>query len=175
MQKLSWKEKYAGILVLLIGVLVLITQVSNMLSSKAQGFAFQNGSIIINKSELYNDLRTYVTIILGILGGILLLLNKRLGWVIGLPLLLLYTIIVAGFGIDLALSKFHDPQHNSHTGDPYLNVYVGVLGGISLLFLLASIFLLLPVAQVRYRVGKATWIPTLLFFMALTALYFFLH
>jgi hypothetical protein len=161
MQKLSWREVYAGILVLLIGCMELILQVSGMMSSKAHGFAIDSGKLIIDKSELFNDLRSYVTIIVGLLGGLLLIKQKRFGWVIGMPLLLLFTIVSGGVAVGFAIAKDYSLSFK-------------VSAGISFLMLLAAIFLLLPSAQEKYRVSKATWLPTLVFFMAITAVYFFL-
>ncbi len=161
MQKLSWREIYAGIMVLIIGCMVLILQVSNMMSSKAHGFAISNGEFIINKSEIFNDLRSYLTILIGLLGGFLLIRQKRMGWVIGMPLLLLFTIVSGGVAATYALAKDY--------GMPFK-----MSAGISFLVLVAAIFLLLPSAQEKYRVSKATWLPTLVFFMAITAVYRFL-
>jgi len=162
MQKLNWREKYSAILVLLIGIIILITQVSGVLSSKANAIAIRNGSIIIDKSELLNDSRSYLTILLGILGGILLLRNKRLGWVIGMPLLLLFTIITSGISISSALHKDFSMSFK-------------MFAAVGFLLLLAAIFLLVPSTQAKYRVGKGTWLPTLLFFMLISAIYFFLQ
>src|SRR5215467_3678092 len=139
MQKLSWREIYAGILVLLIGCMELILQVSGMMSSKAHGFAFENGSFVINKSELFNDLRSYITILIGLLGGFLLIRQKRFGWVIGTPLLLLFTIVSGGVAATYALAKDYSMSFK-------------VSAGIAFFILLAAVFLLLPSAQEKYRV-----------------------
>jgi hypothetical protein len=161
MQKLSWREIYSGILVLLIGVIELILQISDILSSKAHDFTISNGSILIDKQELITHARSYITIIIGLLAGILLLVKKRFGWVIGMPLLLLFTIVSGEVAVQYAMVK-----------DYTLDFKVPV--GISFLLLVGSIFLLLPSAQEKYRVGKATWLPTLVLFMALIAVYWVL-
>ena len=139
----------------------LILQISGMMSSKAHGFGIENGNFVINKSELFNDLRSYITIIVGVLGGFLLIRQKRFGWVIGLPMLLLFTVVSAGVAATYALAKDYSMSFK-------------MSAGISFLILVAAIFLLLPSAQEKYRVSKATWLPTLVFFMAITAVYFFL-
>ena len=87
--------------------------------------------------------------------------QKRFGWVIGTPLLLLFTIVSGGVAATYALAKDYSLSFK-------------VSAGIAFLILVAAIFLLLPSAQEKYRVSKATWLPTLVFFMAITAVYFFL-
>jgi hypothetical protein len=41
--------------------------------------------------------------------------------------------------------------------------------------LLALIFLLLPSARLKYKVGKRTYLPTLVLMLILAVLYFFLQ
>ena len=131
------------------------------MSSKAHPLTLTNGTINIDKSELLNNLRSYITIIVGLLGGLLLIKQKRLGWVIGMPLLLLFTIVAGGVAAGFAMAKDYSLSFK-------------VSAAISFLMLLGAIFLLLPSAQIKYRVSKGTWLPTLLFFMAITAVYFLL-
>jgi hypothetical protein len=159
--KLSWREKYAGILVLFIGLVYLAWQVIDFLSSKSGAYAVNDGSLNINKSELFNHIRSIISIILALTGGLLLLNRKRAGWVIGVALLFLLLIIasgimVAGYSIADTVSKISG-------------------GAVVFLLLLALIFLLLPSARLKYKVGKRTYLPTLVLILILAVLYFFLQ
>ena len=162
MQKLSWREKFAASLLLLIGIVYAGIQVMNIVSSRADGYKADNAAITISMGELLSDLKTYTTILLALLGSILLFRQKRLGWIIGLPVLLLYTFL-SGFGV-------------------YLYVYGGEYDS-SLIFLLivfvalllSIVFLLLPSCRRKYKVGKYTYLPTLVFLMAIRGLYFLLQ
>jgi hypothetical protein len=90
MQKLSWKEKYAGILVLIIGIIYLLMQIASIASNRSISYGSQQEAFVINKNELFSDIKTWLVIIMGIAAGFLLLKNKTLGWVLGLPVLLLF-------------------------------------------------------------------------------------
>jgi type IV secretory pathway VirB2 component (pilin) len=158
--KLSWREKYAGILVLILGFIYLAAQVSNFTASKAEAYAVKDGALQVSTSELVNDVRTILTILLAILGGWLLLKGKRAGWVMGLPILVLITLVAAS----IVISSF------SIAGTAQRASGLSFLG----LLLLAILFLLLPSARRKYKVGKLTYLPTLLILLGLAVLYFFL-
>jgi hypothetical protein len=163
MQKLSWREKYSGILVLLIGIIFLIMQLASLLSNTSHPYAIQNGALVINKNEFLSDLKAYSLILAGIIAGWCLLKGKRLGWMLGLPILLFITAVIGTMAVEsaLKLKKFD----NSLTG-----FGVGIF-----LMALAVIFLLLPSARQKYRVSKGIAFLTLLLFIGLGGAYFFLQ
>lgn len=161
-EKLSWREKYAGTLVLLIGVLYLILQVINLLSSKADRIVDTDGKLVISKAEILSDLRTYLYILFGITAGILLLRKKKWGWILGVPYLCLY-IVIAVWGTLFSLQM-------GFTGAELIVLVAGVV-----VLLLALLFLLLPSALKKYKVGSDTILPTLVFLICLAVLYFFLQ
>lgn len=163
MQKLSWREKYAGILVLLIGIIYLIMQLASLLSNTSHPYAMQNGALVINKNELLSDVKAYSLILAGIIAGWGLLKGKRLGWMLGLPILLFITLVIGSIAVPMALKlkKFD----NSLTG-----FGVGIF-----LMALAIIFLLLPSARQKYRVSKGIAFLTLLLFIGLGGAYYFLQ
>jgi hypothetical protein len=163
MVKLSWKEKYAGILVLLISIIFLLMQIMASFGESAKFYSIQNGSFVINKNEFFSDLRTYSVILAGIIAGWCLLKAKRLGYMLGLPILL-FTLTLAGFMVTeqfMKVKKFN----NSMIG----------FGVAIFLLLLAVIFLLLPVARQRYRVNKMIFLLTLLLFAGLGGAYIYLQ
>jgi hypothetical protein len=163
MVKLSWREKYAGILVLFIGIIFLIMQLASVFSNTSRPYAMQNGTFVVDKNEFLSDLKTYSLIIAGILAGWGLLAGKRLGWMLGVPILLFMTAVIGTITIEQALKvkKFD-------------NSMIGFGVGIFLLFL-AILFLLLPSARQKYRVSKGVLILTLLLFVGLGGAYLFLQ
>jgi hypothetical protein len=163
MQKLSWKEKYAGTLVLLISIIYLLMQLAALFSNTSRPYDIQNGALVINKNEFLSDIKTYSVILAGIVAGWCLLTGKRLGWMLGLPILLFITAVMGSIAIEKALKlKKID------------NSFIGFGVGIFLLGL-AIIFLLLPSARQKYRVSKAVALLTLLLFIGLGGAYMFLQ
>jgi len=163
MGKLSWREKYAGILVLLIGIVFLLMQVASLLSNTSHPYSIQSGSLVIDKNELYSDIRTYSIILAGILAGWLLLKSKRTGWVLSLPILL---FIFAVLGIKTVEQVLKIKKFDNSLIGPGLGL---------LLLLLAILFLFLPSARQKYRVSKGVVLLTLSLFAALCGTYIFLQ
>ena len=160
-EKLSWREKFAARLLLLIGIGFAVMQVMSILSSKANGYKADESVITISRGELLSDLKTYLTIFLALVGSILLFRQKRWGWIIGLPMLLVY-MFLSGFGVYSYI---------------YGSVYDTTLVFLLIVFvalLLSFVFLVIPSARRKYKVGKYTYLPTLVFLMAICAMYFFL-
>ena len=161
-EKLSWREKFAASLLLLIGIGYALFQVFNILSSKADGYKADESAFTISRGELLSDLKTYSTIFFALISSILLFRQKRLGWIIGLPMLLFY-LFLSGFGVFLYVY-----------GSTY-DTNLILLSIVFLAVLLSFVFLLIPSARRKYKVGKYTYLPTLVFLMAICAMYFFLQ
>ena len=161
-EKLSWREKFAASLLLLIGIGYAVFQVLNILSSRADGYKADESAFTVSRGELLSDLKTYSTIFFALIGSILLFRQKRWGWIIGLPVLILFTFL-SGFGVYLYV---------------YGSVYDTSMILLLILFaalLLSFVFLVIPSARRKYKVGKYTYLPTLVFLMAICAMYFFLQ
>lgn len=163
MSKLSWKEKYAGILVLFISIVFLLMQLMGSFGETSKSYSIQNGSFIINKNEFFSDLRTYSVALAGIIAGWCLLKGKRLGFMLGLPILL-FTMTLASIMTTEKVMKVKK----------FDNSMIG-FGVAILLVLLAVIFLLLPGARQRYRVNKMVFLLTLLLFAGLGGAYIYLQ
>ncbi|THU32503.1 hypothetical protein FAM09_27305 [Niastella caeni] len=163
MVKLSWKEKYAGILVLLISIIYLLMQLASLVGERSGPYSIQNGSFVINKNEAFSDLKTYSVILAGIIAGWCLLKGKRLGWMLGLPILLFITAVIGTITVEQVLKA-----------KKFDNSMIGFGVGIFLL-LLAILFLLLPSARQKYRVSKGVLLLTLLLFIGLGGAYMFLQ
>lgn len=157
--KLSWREKFAGIIVLFIGFVYLIVQVGGFLSSKADTFSVNEGDIRISTGELMNHVRSIVSIILALLGGWLLLNGKKAGWVISVPLLLLMLTIATW----LMIAYY-----------PLADNMSKIFGGaLVFLIFLALLFLILPSARKKYKVTRITVISMVTLLALLVGLYFF--
>ena len=163
MQKLSWREKYAGTLVLLISIVYLLMQLASVFSNTSRPYDIQNGALVINRNEFLSDIKTYSVILAGIVAGWCLLKGKRLGWMLGLPILLFITAVVGSIAIQQALKL-------KKIDNSFIGFGVGIL-----LLALAIIFLLLPSARQKYRVSKAIALLTLLLFIGLGGAYIILQ
>lgn len=163
MAKLSWREKYAGILVILISVIYALMQLASSFGESAHAYTIQNGSFQINKNEFFSDVKTWSVALAGLIAGWCLLTGKRLGWMLGLPILLFLTTIIGVMTVEqvLKIKRFD-------------NSLIGFCAGLFLL-LLAILFLLLPSARQKYRVNKGIALLTLLLFAGLGGAYYFLQ
>lgn len=162
MQPLNWREKFSAILVLLIGILFLALQIVDYLSSKSNAFLVKEDTIMIDRHELFSQLRTLLTILLGIFGGILLFRKRTTGWIIGMGLLLLFLGIGGAGLIQLAVLRTFDAGFI-------------FLAGCVVVLLLAILSLLVRSTREKYKVGKKTFLPTLVFLIAIAAVYLFLQ
>lgn len=160
-EKLSWKEKFAAIMVLMIGIGYLLLTVVGFISSKTNTISVTEDSLQISKDELISNIRSFLYILLGLSGGLLLLARKRIGWIIAIPLLLII-VFLNGYGIYFSVLMGQ------------VNFMLYVLGFTLLLFLLSLLFLLLPGARKKYRVSRKTMVPTLLVLSIIIVLYFLL-
>jgi hypothetical protein len=160
-EKLGWKEKYSALILLIIGGFFLITQTIGFISSQSERFTSEGNKVSFNLTELTEDLKIYIVVIMAIVGGILLLKGKRLGWIIGLPVLVWYTILAAnGIVMAIVLRTFDIS---------FLLVIVGFT-----ILALAVTFLYTKSARTKYKVGKQTYLPTFLILLAIVAIYFWL-
>jgi hypothetical protein len=160
--RLSWREKFAAWIILALGFLYLAAQVINYLSSKTSVASSENGKLVIDSGELMSNVYTYIYIVIALLSGFLLLKKKKLGWILAVPFLIFF-IIISGSGVfALAASAIFDASFMAVTA-------------LFVLLVLSVLFLFLPSARRKYKVGKRTLLPTLVFLMALCALFFFLQ
>jgi hypothetical protein len=164
MQQLSWKEKYAGILVLVIGIIYLLMQVASFLSDTSDHYGVNQGALVIDQNALFSDIRAWIVIIMGLVAGPMLLQHKTGGWVLGLPVLLFFAVLLLVLGIQQMISL-------KGKADGSLAIPAVAL----LLLVMAIIFLFSKEARQKYRVSKYTVLLTLFLFVAIGGLYFFLQ
>ena len=158
MRKRNAKEIYTASLILLIGTIYLVAQADAIFS---MGSTRIKGDIIeLSKNEILSHLRSIITIILCLSGGILLLKGRKVGWIISLSVLLLLITIASG----IFLSNI--------TG---FNISAIVLMVGIFLLLLAIIFLLQSRARQKFFVTKKTYLSVFILFMILAVFYFVLQ
>ena len=92
-------QYYPALLLLLIGVVYLILKTVAAIRQPESFFIFSDGNRRISPAELINETRTYIFIVLGIAGGVLLLRQRPAGWVIAVPYFIVYTIISVWWSI----------------------------------------------------------------------------
>lgn len=159
--KLSWKEKMAAFMVLMIGTGYLMLTLLSFVSSKADMFTVSKEQVSISKAELLSNLRSILYVLIGIVGGILLFRRKTLGWIFGVPLLTIFLVLV-GFGL----------YYYIEVGEiSFMSISVAVT---LLLFVFSLIFLLHPTARKKYKVNKMSFLLTLLFLVFLIVFNFVL-
>jgi hypothetical protein len=160
--KLSWREKFAAIVVLLIGIVFLALQIQNLFLSKGNEYAMQDNTVSINRSELFHDIRFYLTAFLCVFASMLLFRKNKVGWMIGISFLILFDAVAIWLMIQAAVLELFD--------ETFIAGIVGIM-----VLTLSIIFLLIPSARKKYEVGKNFFLPTLVFLAALIALFLFLQ
>lgn len=93
--RLNWKDRIAGIVTLSIATIFLLLQVLSLIASRADSYQVTDHSIILKRSELWNDLRLYLTIGMGLFGGFLWFRKKRWGWILSTAFLLFFLLLTA--------------------------------------------------------------------------------
>ena len=86
-----------------ISIIYLLMQLASLFSNTSRPYDIQNGALVINKNEFLSDIKTYSVILAGIVAGWCLLTGKRLGWMLGLPILSFMTAIVGSIAVQQAL------------------------------------------------------------------------
>ena len=160
-EKLTRKEKFAALVVLVLGIFLTILLIISIASSRSTTVLDIGNTLTINKSELLNYFRFTITIIIALTSGYLLYCKKKLGWIMGVPFLLFSTIL-AVYIIWFLHSMKYIPGF--------------ILSIIGFLVLLSSLIILfLPSTQQKYKVSKHTYLPTFIFLVVICTLFFFLQ
>lgn len=157
--KLNWKEKYAAIIVLTIAIVGLAAQVISILSSRAT-FITPDGQGVVYGTEVLAGVRTFAVVVICTMGGILLLAKKQFGWILSLPIIFLF-LLLTGWATYATWKQPGAAFYSSAAGFAIL--------------LLAFLFLLTPSAIKKFKVGKLTFLPTLVFLLLLVALFWYLQ
>ena len=161
MQPLNWREKFAAIITLFIGTLILALFVLDYVSKQSTEVTMAGDKIQISRGALFQIVRTVVAFMVGIIGGFALLKQKRFGWVLSFSFLLLIGVIAGYFTVNAGF-----------TG---VGVAIIAPGVMLFLILLSIIFLLIRSTLQKFRVSSKTILPTLLVFLAIGAIFFFLQ
>ena len=162
MEKMNGREKYAAILLLVISLFLLAWQVIELSSAYTDTYRTVQGAVLLSTKDVTDNLHTFLLILLGLVGSIQLLRKKLSGWVCSVPVLILYCL-VAIYGL-IAFSSMATFDLS----------FILIITGVVLL-LLAIAFLFFPGTLKKYRVSKKAILPTLILFMALLSITFFLQ
>jgi hypothetical protein len=161
MQTTNWREKFAGIFTLLIGLFFLGLLIFDFISARASSVSSSEGNIVINRAALFIYLRVCTGVLISLIGAYALLTVRRTGWVLCMTVLLLHLVItgyLTYFVLNLAMKK------------EAVAIFVSFLLG-----LVSVIFLILPGTRQKYRVSAGTILLTLVLLMAMGGLFFFLQ
>lgn len=161
MQPLSWREKFAGIFILVLGLIFLVLFVLELSTSRSSDVTSNADAIMVSKAALYRHIRNITSILIALVGAMGLLRQKQIGWMLSVPFLLIIGVI-AGYFFYLTLV----------TGMAMMSIAPGIA---LLLVILSLLFLLLPSAREKYRVSSKTILPTLVFLLAIGAIFFLLQ
>jgi len=157
--KLNWREKLAVCLLLVIGIfylLLLIISISSGVSERNS--SSQEDKIIVSKSEMLSNIRAVISFITCSLAAILLLKKQRLGWILGVPMMLIFIIIVTGLLIQAVSAEE--------------NFASGVLGSGLILLLLSFISLQSSASRKKFMVSRNSYLLTIGFSVLLGIIYF---
>ena len=157
---LSWRELYAGIIVMLIGIVFLGLQVMSHTSSRTDLVVVKDNAVIMDRHALLLNLRNYIFILVAVLGSLLLFRKRAAGWV----------AVLASLGLMLLIATWSLAE--LITKQQFNNNIFRSIAGIEFFLLLALLFLLLPSARKKFRAGRLAYIPALLLFGTLVVLYF---
>ena len=157
MQKPNGKVIFSASLLLLIGVIYLAAQADALFSIGST--TVKGDTIQLSKNEVLSHLRSIVTIVLCLAGGILLLKIKQTGWIISQSMVLLLLTIASGVYLT---------NYGELMALPFLF-------GAMLLLLTAFIFLLQKQTRQKFMVGRNSYLAVIIIFAILVVLYFFLQ
>jgi hypothetical protein len=158
MEKLSWREKYSSTLLLLIGIVYLFVWILSFFTGTSEIHSVDADKLVMSKSELLTHFRTLLTILFSLAGSYLFFRKKRLGWMLGFAVLLVF-LTIAGGGLYQVILM----------GEP---VAVAVVISGLLLLLTAFLFLLLPKTRRKFRITPSVFLMAFGFAILLGIFYF---
>lgn len=159
--KNTWREIFVASILFLVGTIYLVLQIASMSSGTSRSSTIASDVIVLNRSEVLSDIRTFTTILLSFAGGIGLLKAKRFGWVFALP------IFIVLLGISSAGWFW---MVNSSFDISYFLVPVATL-----ILVTALILLLLKSTRRRLGIGSRDYLITAILVALLLVLYFVLQ
>lgn len=161
MQKLNGREYYIILLMGFVTIGMMAVFIMNIVSDYSTLTEDSRDSIRID--DLIDHIHTFLLFLIGVIGTIMMVRKKLIGWIFSVALLSLVSLIL---GISLY----------SGLVSPNIQVTMITLLIIFLLvFLMGIAFLFIPGTLKKYRAGKNAILPTLLLFTAIAAFYIYLQ
>lgn len=160
-EKLNWKQKFAAYILLIIGFGLLGIEALAIISSKASFGSQTDTTVSVNKGELFAHSRTFIILLLCFVAAVALLKSRTVGWILGVPLLII-SAAISGYLIYFGYIMYGSTM--------------SIIAGVLFVIILCALLILLSLStRLKYKVGKRTALPTLVFLMALCAIFFFLQ
>lgn len=156
MQKLNGREIYVLVLLGLLSIILGFAAVRELTADfSSLRSSSDDTTVSITKDELISNTSTVVQAIITLFAFIFFLLRKRIGWILAMPILTLYTLIVAYM---MYLS-------------PATLVFLVVMPS----FLLGVIYLFIPSTLRKFKVNRFIIIGEFMIMALLLSYYFLLY
>jgi hypothetical protein len=147
----TYSEKAIGAFQIIWGVFSLFVSIWGLINIYDMGVKYLN--VTWTKISILKVIRKYhfglLLAILPIISGILLMLNKKMGW--GLTIII--SFVTAMTSILMLITDYHKPR-KSASYPPHLILIDAILIAV---FFFISFFLLLKPFRVKYNPKKKTW------------------
>jgi len=156
MQKLNGREIYVLVLLGIMSIILSFSVVRELSADFSSLRSTSDGSVSITKDELISNTSTLVQAIISICAFIFFWLKKRIGWILAMPILICYFLILAYMFFLSGLNAW----------------FALIIPGV---FLLGVVFLFLPSTLSKFKVNKITIISVFLVMGLLISYYFFLY
>ncbi|HSB92133.1 MAG TPA: hypothetical protein VLC28_03410 [Flavitalea sp.] len=160
MPKAGWREYVIAGFLLLAGLIYLILQVISVIRGDRSPVNADAEMIHINRYAFLNEVRTYLTILCSVAGGVLLIRKQKAGWILSLCMLLLFTTIAVAATVNLFVLSIDKSGK-----------YIG-MGGSTLMLLFIGILFSL---RRKFVLKKNDWIMVILLCTTLGLFYFLLQ
>jgi hypothetical protein len=155
----SAKDWGVFMILLLAGCFYLFLQVISILQNGYSIIRTNDDNITVNRSEILYEIRTWLTIILCLVGSITYFRLKKTGWVMAFAILLLFISISAGAIYTLVNLEMID-----------LSAYF--LGLISILILFGFISLITPSTRSKFDIKPKDFLYAIVVTVILLGIYF---
>jgi hypothetical protein len=139
----------------------LALQLTSMIHSYSRSSSVNGDTIIISKSELLTDIRTFITVIICLTGATGILLRKPFGWVMGISIYMIFLFITAGGWVNAI---------NMRLGPQLLFLFIVT----ALLFLAIFILMSKPLRE-KLMVNRKHYTIAGILILCLAAFYFLLQ
>ncbi|MGZ5245523.1 MAG: hypothetical protein ACXWV5_00365 [Flavitalea sp.] len=159
MNSRTFKDWLIVVLLLGAGLFYLFLQVVSILQNGFTLLESSGDNILISRSEVLYELRTWLTIVFCIMGGIAYYQFRKTGWILAVGMLALFVLISAG-GIATIFTM------------GLIDISTYLLGLIAILLLFAFIKLFTPATRKQFSLNRNDFLIAGVFTVLLLLFYF---